>query len=696
MSQGSGASEEQVWRSKPWVAFGVKALIVGTPMLLAFWVTRVLGDALGPSSDTVGRVARIALLITASVSVYAATDRLVRRLSPLSTMLKLSLIFPAERPSRLRIALRTGSDAQLRQRIRDVAEHGLGATPAEATQRLLELVAALNVHDRMTRGHCERVRVLTDLMAVELGLGKEDRSRLQWAALLHDIGKLVVPAEILNKTSRLTDDEFSVIKLHPAAGYKLVEPLREWLGPWSLAVLEHHERWDGGGYPRGLAGTEISLAGRIVCVTDTYDVITSARSYKKPMSAAAARAELTRCAGGQFDPAMVKAFLRIGQKRTRVAGGLLSWLPNLPGPVGQVATQVASNTATASLATVTVAAAAVAVPSLPLTVPEAPAGEAAAAMVVEGSALQPIEVLPQLPPLPETPVVPAAPVTETTAPPAPEGIAAPLAVGPPVTLPTGTTAATSTTTGTAPTLPPTAPARPGPADRAPVTVRDVATGPAGRPLSLDVTANDRDPDGQAIIVLDARVVTGPGALSRQGNVLTVSPQGHGHGQDHDEDEDGNGASEVVVEYVVADVDGRARATGHAVFRFQAPPADSAPPAQPTLMVAKAADRSGAIPLEGATISQDDRVCIFVTTGIRYQAVEFWLDDPELRGPRIWHERNHPYDYGGSVSTAPDSPCNPMPAAALVGAPGPHTISALAAAAGQGARSVAHASFTVTG
>ena len=92
MSQGNGASEEQVWRPKPWVAFGVRALIVAAPMLLAFWVTRVLSDALGPSSDTVGRVARIALLVVASVSVYAATDRLVRRLSPLSTMLKLSLI----------------------------------------------------------------------------------------------------------------------------------------------------------------------------------------------------------------------------------------------------------------------------------------------------------------------------------------------------------------------------------------------------------------------------------------------------------------------------------------------------------------------------------------------------------------------------------------------------------------------------
>ncbi len=692
MSQGNGASEDQVWRPKPWVAFGVRALIVGSPMLLAFWVTRVLGDALGPSSDTVGRVARIALLVVASVSVYATTDRIVRRLSPLSTMLKLSLIFPAERPSRLRIALRTGSDAQLRQRIRDVAEHGLGATPAEATVRLLELVAALNVHDRLTRGHCERVRVLTDLMAVELGLGKEDRSRLQWAALLHDIGKLVVPAEILNKTSRLTDDEFSVIKLHPAAGYKLVEPLRDWLGPWSLAVLEHHERWDGGGYPRGLAGTEISLAGRIVCVTDTYDVITSARSYKKPMSAAAARAELARCAGGQFDPAMVKAFLRIGQKRTRFAGGLLSWLPNLPGSVGQVATQVASNTATASLATVTVAAAAVALPSLPLTMPEAPATEAAAAMVVEEAPLQPVEALPApLPPLPEAPVDPAAPVTETTAPPTPTGIAAPLEGGPPSALPAAAPPTTATTIAPPTTV--AAPAPSAPADRPPNTARDVATGPAGQPLSVDVTANDQDPDGQALVLRDARIVSGEGRLSRQGNVLTVTADDEDEDEDH-VDDDGHEVHEVVVEYVVADVDSRARTAGQAVFRFERAPAPA--PAPATLMVSKAADRSGAIPLDGATIASGDWICIFVATGTSYHFVEFWLDDPQMRGGRINREDIHPYDYAGSLNGDAMSPCMPRPAWGLVGAPGPHTITARATHTDRNSKAVTHASFALTG
>ena len=548
----------------------------------------------------------------------------------------------------------------------------------------------------MTRGHCERVRVLTDLMAVELGLGREDRSRLQWAALLHDIGKLVVPAEILNKTSRLTDDEFSVIKLHPAAGYKLVEPLREWLGPWSLAVLEHHERWDGGGYPRGLAGTEISLAGRIVCVTDTYDVITSARSYKKPMSAAAARAELARCAGGQFDPAMVKAFLRIGQSRTRFAGGLLSWLPNLPGSVGQVATQVASNTATASLATVTVAAAAVAVPSLPLTAPEAPAVEAVAAMVVEEPALQPIEALPPLPtPVPETPVDPAVPVNETTVPPAPAGMATPLELAPASTLPPAAPAPATapapapSTTITTTTLPPAAPVRPVPTDRPPVTARDLVTGPATGALSVDVVANDSDPDGQALVVQDARIVSGDGELSRRGNVLTVDPD-----HDHDDHDDHHGPREVVVEYVVADVDGRAKVSGQAVFRFE--PAQAPAPAVPTLMVAKTADRSGAVPLEGVTMAATDQVCIFVATGARYHRVDFWLDDPGMLGQRVNREEHHPYDYAGSLNGSSDSPCAPRAAGFLVGAAGHHTITARATGTDRTTKVAVHASFTVTG
>ena len=113
-------------------------------------------------------------------------------------------------------------------------------------------------------------------------------------------------------------------------GETLVEPLNAWLGTWTGAVGYHHENWDGKGYPRGVAGEEIPLAGRIVAIADVYDVITSARSYKEPASPTEARAELARCAGTQFDPRLVRAFVNISLGRMRLVLGPLSWLSHAP------------------------------------------------------------------------------------------------------------------------------------------------------------------------------------------------------------------------------------------------------------------------------------------------------------------------------------------------------------------------------
>ena len=109
----------------------------------------------------------------------------------------------------------------------------------------------------------------------------------------------------------MTDEEFAVIKTHPEHGQRLVDPLIDWLGPSAAAVWEHHEHWEGGGYPTGMPSEETALASRIVCVADAFDVMTSARSYKQPTSASKARAELERCAGSQFDPHVVRAMMTV-------------------------------------------------------------------------------------------------------------------------------------------------------------------------------------------------------------------------------------------------------------------------------------------------------------------------------------------------------------------------------------------------
>src|SRR5205085_7550418 len=141
------------------------------------------------------------------------------------------------------------------------------------------------------------------------------RDRLRWAALLHDIGKLEVPASILNKPDRPDEAEWVQLRRHPETAARLLAPLHEWLGEWKLAAEHHHEHNDGSGYPRGLRGEGISLGGRIVCVSDCFETMTAARPYKTAMSAGAARGELVRFAGTQFDPMVCRSFLNISLGR---------------------------------------------------------------------------------------------------------------------------------------------------------------------------------------------------------------------------------------------------------------------------------------------------------------------------------------------------------------------------------------------
>jgi putative nucleotidyltransferase with HDIG domain len=269
-------------------------------------------------------------MLAAAALVWLAVERVARRLLPLAALLRLSLALPDQTASRYRIALRAGTTRQLREVVDDARAGRLGTTPAESAERVLLLVAALNAHDRLTRGHSERVRAYAEVIGEQLGLPRGELDRLRWAALLHDVGKIAVPAEILNKRGRLTDEEFEAIKTHPAEGARLVEPLREWLGDAVDAVGQHHERWDGRGYPSGLDGTDIGLAARIVAVADTFDVITSSRSYKRAMSPTAARREIARCAGSQFDPRVTRALIDVSLGKLWLAGGPMSWAASLP------------------------------------------------------------------------------------------------------------------------------------------------------------------------------------------------------------------------------------------------------------------------------------------------------------------------------------------------------------------------------
>jgi hypothetical protein len=204
-----------------------------------------------------------ALILIPSLVVLVVVDHFARRFLPLAVLLRLSLVFPDRAPSRLAVALNAGNPRRLAAYLQEAT----GADRTSDIETILTLAAALNAHDRRTRGHSERVRALTELVAVELGLDELEAERLRWAAFLHDIGKLRVPPAVLNKRGELDRREWSAVRWHPIHGEELAQPLAPWLGDWIYAIRDHHEKYDGTGYPMGRAGAAISMGGRIVSVT---------------------------------------------------------------------------------------------------------------------------------------------------------------------------------------------------------------------------------------------------------------------------------------------------------------------------------------------------------------------------------------------------------------------------------------------
>lgn len=196
-------------------------------------------------------------------------------------------------------------------------QHHLERRVAEQAQQienlfvdaLLSLANAIETRDGYTGGHVDRVTRYAVATGKEMGLAGDSLRHLWVGALLHDVGKIGVPDHILKKPGRLTDDEYEVMKRHPVTGAAILER-SSFLRPALPGVLHHQEKWDGTGYPYGLKGEEISLEGRILAVADTFDAIVSSRPYRGGRPPQAAVEELHRCAGTQFDPSVVEAFVR--------------------------------------------------------------------------------------------------------------------------------------------------------------------------------------------------------------------------------------------------------------------------------------------------------------------------------------------------------------------------------------------------
>ncbi len=174
---------------------------------------------------------------------------------------------------------------------------------------LHSLTSAVDAKDTYTCGHSERVALLSRHLAREAGLSDEEVEQVYMSGLLHDVGKIGVPEAVLQKAGRLTDEEFGQMKKHPQVGARILQDVPQ-VRAIIPGVLHHHERWDGSGYPFNLAAEAIPLMGRIICLADSFDAMTSTRTYRAARPFEAALAEIGACAGKHFDPTLAAAFLR--------------------------------------------------------------------------------------------------------------------------------------------------------------------------------------------------------------------------------------------------------------------------------------------------------------------------------------------------------------------------------------------------
>jgi hypothetical protein len=295
------------------------------------WAAAVAGFAalvhFGPTGTSGRDAARWLLALAAGAFGYLIFDEFSVPMRVYSSLLRMPLAFVNRAPSRVRAAFGASDD------------------PIVAT------TVAFFLHDRRARVNAARVQHLSVAIAARLGVHDDDLERLRWAAVVHDIGKLEVPRRVLNSAGKPSKKDLAVMRDHARRGDHYVASFGPWLGEWVHAVDQHHERYDGAGYPGGLAGGDIGLGARIVAVADAVEAMTAARPYKRPMSVSAARREVERCAGAQFDPAVAAVFLDIPINEVRSTIGLMGWLAEFPlvgavqklGPsVNQLGNNVAS------------------------------------------------------------------------------------------------------------------------------------------------------------------------------------------------------------------------------------------------------------------------------------------------------------------------------------------------------------------
>lgn len=183
-------------------------------------------------------------------------------------------------------------------------------------QTVIALSGAVDAKDKYTSGHSTRVAEYSRMLAKAMGKSEEEQEQIYRAGLLHDVGKIRIPEDIINKTGALTDEEYEIIKIHPITGYNILKKIAGNTGSIAIGAKYHHEKYDGSGYPNGLSGENIPEIARIIGVADAYDAMASNRSYRKALDQSIVRAEIEKGKGTQFDPYMADLWLQLMDKDT--------------------------------------------------------------------------------------------------------------------------------------------------------------------------------------------------------------------------------------------------------------------------------------------------------------------------------------------------------------------------------------------
>ncbi len=284
-------AQTPAWEHAPWYALALLMQLCGDALITVARARLALGVRPVLMRHELALVYRVDVLLApiGLLAAFGAADQ------PYAALLVLPLValfalFAREREARIDGAI------ELSQAYRGTA---------------LLLGDVIEADDQYTGDHTKDVVELTLQVADALGVDDDTRRGAEFGALLHDVGKIHIPNAIINKPGPLDDDEWVVMKTHTIEGQRMLERIGGMLARVGVVVRASHERWDGGGYPDGLAGEAIPLAARIVSACDAYNAMTTDRSYRRALHVADAIAELERCAGSQFDPAVVAALIDV-------------------------------------------------------------------------------------------------------------------------------------------------------------------------------------------------------------------------------------------------------------------------------------------------------------------------------------------------------------------------------------------------